>query len=102
MEHHAASWHSTAGACVAVAAASLISIAHATDMTKPLTVQDRATPVQTVDELKRVYIACDKASERGLLAHWQIAQCSVIYEELKRRAFGGDFDQFHAWSRTRR
>src|SRR5688572_7313129 len=73
-----------------------------TDMTKPLTVQARAAPVPTVDELKRVYIACDKASERGLLAHWQIAPCSVIYKELKRRAFGGDYDQFHAWSRTRR
>jgi hypothetical protein len=29
-----------------------------------------------------------------------VAACSVVYEELKRRAFDGDFDRFLAWSRA--
>lgn len=53
----------------------------------------------TVDELKSLYLACDRAAMRGLLGSAAIAQCSVIYEELKRKAFDGDFEKLLAWSR---
>ena len=53
----------------------------------------------TVDDLKSLYLACDRAAMRGLLAAGAIAQCSAVYEELKRRAFGGDFERLLAWSR---
>lgn len=53
----------------------------------------------SIDELKRFYLACDRASMRGRLAGTEVMHCSLVYEELKRRAFGGDFERFLAWSR---
>jgi hypothetical protein len=53
----------------------------------------------SVGELKSLYLACDRAAVRGLLGPAGIAQCSVIYEELKRQAFDGDFEKLLAWSR---
>jgi hypothetical protein len=54
-----------------------------------------------VDELKRAYLWCDRAAANGRLRAAEIAQCSVFYEDLKRRAFDGDFERLLAWSRTR-
>lgn len=53
----------------------------------------------TVEQLKRVYLACDRASLEGRPVASEIALCSIVYEELKRRAFDGDFDKLLAWSR---
>lgn len=53
-----------------------------------------------VDGLKKLYLSCDRAVAQGQLAPAGIMQCSVIYEELKLRAFGGDFARLHAWSRA--
>jgi hypothetical protein len=53
-----------------------------------------------IDELKRVYLACDRAAISGELDTAGIMQCSIVYEELKRRAFGGNFDKLLAWSKT--
>jgi hypothetical protein len=47
-----------------------------------------------------MYLACDHAAMQGRLDSGAIAQCSVLYEELKRRAFDGDFDKLLAWSRN--
>jgi hypothetical protein len=37
---------------------------------------------------------------RGLLGGAEVKACSVFYEELKKRAFDGDFDKLLAWSRA--
>jgi hypothetical protein len=57
----------------------------------------RAVPL---DELKRIYLGCSSASLGGRLGTQGIAQCSVVYEALKNRAFGGDFEKLLAWSRS--
>ena len=54
----------------------------------------------TVAELKTIYLDCDRNAMRGLLGAAEIAACSIAYEELKKRAFDGDFDKFLVWSRA--
>jgi hypothetical protein len=54
----------------------------------------------SVDELKAVYLACDDAAAGGRLTSSEIMKCSVVYEQLKQRAFDGDFAKLHAWSRA--
>jgi hypothetical protein len=54
----------------------------------------------TVDELRGIYLACDDAAAAGQLSRMSVMQCSVVYEELKRRAFDGDFGRLLAWSRS--
>ena len=54
----------------------------------------------SVDELKQVYLLCDSATNNGRLDTAGIMQCSIVYEELKQRAFGGDFEALFAWSKT--
>lgn len=53
-----------------------------------------------IDELKQIYLTCDRAAASARLSTEGIWQCSIVYEELKRRAFGGDFDRLRAWSRA--
>ncbi len=53
-----------------------------------------------VDELKRAYLLCSREAASGRLNGPEIMQCSIVYEELKRRAFDGDFEKLFAWSRT--
>lgn len=53
----------------------------------------------TIDELKRVYLSCSDAVTDGQLNKQEVMSCSVVYEELKQRAFDGDFDKLLAWSR---
>ncbi|MEO8187473.1 MAG: hypothetical protein ABI580_08955 [Burkholderiaceae bacterium] len=54
----------------------------------------------TIAELKTIYLDCDRDTMRGLLGGDGAKACSVVYEELKNRAFDGDFDKFRAWSRA--
>jgi len=61
----------------------------------------RAAPKgAAIDELKRAYLSCDRAAMNGRLQSAAVMQCSIIYEELKRRAFGGNFESLLVWSRT--
>ena len=54
----------------------------------------------SIDDLKRSYLACHRASMRRALAAGEAMQCSVVYEALKHRAFGGDFERLLAWTHT--
>jgi hypothetical protein len=56
----------------------------------------------TTTDLKRVFLACDKASSTARLALHDAVQCSMVYEELKARAFDGDYDKLLAWWRAHR
>jgi hypothetical protein len=51
----------------------------------------------TIDELKAVYLACDRRASSALLDAAEAAHCSLIHEELKQRAFGGDYARLLAW-----
>lgn len=53
-----------------------------------------------VDVLKNVYLACEREAAKGDLDTSEIMQCSVLYEELKRRAFDGNFKLLNAWPDT--
>jgi hypothetical protein len=54
----------------------------------------------SIDELKRLYLSCSEEALSGTLSFEEILRCSAVYEELKQRAFGGDYDKFRAWSST--
>jgi hypothetical protein len=54
----------------------------------------------TIDDLKAIYAACNDAVLNGRIDFGTVAQCSVVYEELKERAFGGDFARLREWSRS--
>lgn len=52
---------------------------------------------QSIEELKGIFLACDQAARNGLVATSDVFRCSIAYEELKKRAFGGNFDRLVAW-----
>lgn len=52
--------------------------------------------------LKLRYLGCEQAASDGTLDRSGIMSCSVVYEELKQRVFGGSFDALHAWWRETR
>ena len=52
----------------------------------------------TIAELKTIYLDCDRSAMSGQLGAAEMAACSIVYEELKKRAFDGDFDRFLVWS----
>jgi hypothetical protein len=60
---------------------------------------DRLASV-SIDELKRVYLACDRVASQQLLDSSTAAHCSFAGEALQKRAFGGSFDQLLAWWRV--
>lgn len=50
--------------------------------------------------LKDFYLRCSRAADEGSLGSNEIALCSLGYEMLLNRAFGGDFFALLAWSRS--
>lgn len=54
----------------------------------------------SIEELKRLYLECDRVSVARLLTQGEAMLCSTVYEALKRHAFDGDFDRLLAWSRA--
>lgn len=62
--------------------------------------QARADPQRAnVDELKSVYLTCERAASSTLLDFATAAFCSRHSEELLRRGFAGDFNLLLAWWR---
>jgi hypothetical protein len=53
-----------------------------------------------IDQLKHVYLACEREAAKGGLDTSEIMQCSVLYEELKRRAFDSNFKLLKTWADT--
>ncbi len=51
----------------------------------------------TLDELKLVYLECDRRAGQTLLSVTEAVHCSMAAEELKQRGFGGDFGRLLAW-----
>lgn len=80
---------------LAVGLMVVLASAGATGQTAPAATNDL-----TVEQLKSAYLACNGAALTGRLGSGDIAQCSLVYEDLKQRAFGNDFEQLLAWSRA--
>jgi hypothetical protein len=53
-----------------------------------------------VAELKSAYLACTSDKLPAPLPRAAIMWCSVVYEELKEKAFEGDYEKLLAWSRA--
>jgi len=71
----------------------------ATHWARELPSDDRLASA-SVAELKNAYLACDRAAMAGQLTPAGIMRCSMVYETLKNRAFGGDFLKLREWSRA--
>ena len=56
----------------------------------------------TVDELRLVYLECDRRAGRTLMGAAEAAHCSMAAEELRQRGFGGDFGRLLAWWQAQR
>ena len=56
----------------------------------------------TVDELRHLYLECDRRASQTLLGAAEAAHCSMAAEELKQRGFGGDFGRLLAWWQAHR
>ena len=51
------------------------------------------------DDLKRDYMACERAAMAGQLDSATVMTCSMLYEELRARVFGGSFEALLSWWR---
>ncbi|SEL60655.1 hypothetical protein SAMN05443999_106207 [Roseovarius azorensis] len=52
----------------------------------------------SVDDLKQTYLDCERRALAGRIATDEIMPCSVVYEELKRRGFDGNWVKLWHWS----
>lgn len=58
--------------------------------------------VVPVDQLKAMYLRCERSAASGLVDVGDAAQCSAVEEELLGRGFGGDFSRLLQWWREAR
>ena len=52
----------------------------------------------TVEDLKEIYLLCERAALAGAMSAEEVMACSVIYEDLKRLGFDGDAALLRDWS----
>lgn len=58
-----------------------------------------AETMPSVDELKRAYLECERRALVQRVPADEIKQCSVVYENLKRRVFDDNWIKLWQWSR---
>ena len=63
-----------------------------------LPAQARTPAALSPESLRAAYLACERAATAERMDTGGVMECSVIYEDLKRRVFGGDFGRLRAWS----
>lgn len=62
-------------------------------------VQSAAEPdAVTVEDLKEVYLLCERTAFAGTMSADDAMACSVVYEDLKRLGFHGDAARLREWS----
>lgn len=67
---------------------------------------DRAAALESFERLpesclKALFVVCADAAGRQLLDMGSAAMCSISYEALLKRGFGGDFHALMGWWRAR-
>ena len=51
----------------------------------------------SIAELKGVYLGCEQSSTESRLDTGDVMYCSLVYEELKEKGFGGEFWRIRSW-----
>ena len=51
----------------------------------------------SIVELKSVYLGCEQAATTSRLNGGDAMYCSMVYEELKNKAFRGEFRRITSW-----
>jgi hypothetical protein len=95
------SHHRTASIAATIAASLLLATPASNPRAQPPN-GTRAAVDREVHSLKAAYMRCDRAATERLLGSGDAAICSVIYEELLKVGFGGDFQRLLAWWRAAR
>lgn len=55
-----------------------------------------------VDQLKAMYLQCERTASGSLLDAGEAAECSMVGEELLARCIGGDYSRLLQWWRAER
>ncbi len=65
---------------------------------------DRSNDLQTVSvvELQAINLECDRIASTSLLDFQTAVACSMAWEELLKRGFGGSFERLLEWWRSNR
>jgi len=69
---------------------------------KPVTGSLPQKSASSAEQLKAIFLDCDRQASAGLLDMGVAVYCSLAYEELKRSVFDGDFNRLMAWWRAHR
>lgn len=51
----------------------------------------------TIETLKSAYLECERSASENRQGTGDVIGCSIVYEELKRQAFDGDFRRIRSW-----
>lgn len=95
------SHHRTRSVAATIAASLLLATLASNPRAQPLNGTHAAVD-REVRSLKAAYLRCDRAATERLLGAGNAAYCSVIYEELLKVGFGGDFKRLLAWWQAER
>ncbi len=85
---------------LSIAAATAASLLLATLASNPRAqppIGSQAAVDREVPSLKAAYLRCERAATEHLLGAVDAANCSVIFEELLKLGFDGDFKRLLAW-----
>lgn len=93
--------HRTLSIAATVAASLLLATLPSNPRAQPPNPTHAAVD-RELPSLKAAYLRCDRAATERLLGPGDAANCSVIYEELLRVGFGGDFKRLLAWWQAER
>jgi hypothetical protein len=100
MKTHLALYHRLA-ACLGAAAMALPQLAAAAPPTwLPAGDMPHGAVLLHVEELKAIYLECDRLSSATFLDSSTAAHCSLAAEELRRIGFDGRGDAVLAWWRV--
>ena len=89
--------HRPVSIAATIAASLLLATLASNPRAQPPDGTHAAVDLFEVRSLKTAYLRCDRAATERLLDMGEAATCSVIYEELLRVGFGGDFKRLLAW-----
>lgn len=66
--------------------------------------QERLAQLETLPEscLKTLVVECSAVASQQMLDAGSAASCSMSYEALLKRSFGGNFQEMLSWWRTQR
>ncbi|MBI5722014.1 MAG: hypothetical protein HZC37_30435 [Burkholderiales bacterium] len=95
-------WGQARAAMRAAPAAPQATRPAAPQATRPAASAIQPVSLATPAQLKAAYLHCNLLAETTLLDFGTAARCSLIYEDLKRRVFDGDFQRLLAWSLEQR